>query len=45
VLIAEAISSSILLGGGMLTSLIKSRHLSAMLDPVVRVGCRPAGAF
>jgi len=42
-LIADAISWSILLGAGMLSSLLKIRHLSAMLDLVVRVWPGPVG--
>jgi hypothetical protein len=35
-LIADAISWSILLGSGKLSSLLRIRRLSAMLEPVVR---------
>jgi len=44
-LIADAISWSILLGSGTLSSLLRIRHLSAMLEPVVRAGAGLASFF
>jgi len=44
-LIADAISWSILLWGGTLVSLLKIRRLSAMFDPVIGVGPGPPGNF
>jgi len=44
-LIADAISWSILLGSGTLSSLLKIKPLSAILDPDVGAGAGPARAF
>jgi hypothetical protein len=44
-LIADAISRFVLLGGGTLSSLLKMKHLSAMFNTVIGAGPGPAGAF
>jgi hypothetical protein len=44
-LIADTTSWSILSGSGTLASLLRNRHLSAMLDPVVEAGTGPGSLF